>query len=178
MADKSNFTPEEWKLVLESVVMASLAVTAAEPSGLFGLVKEGFAGGNTLAQAKMDAGTNPLIKAVVDDFGTSEGRSLAQEGVKQKISGKKPEEITAICIETLQQAGAALDAKAPDDAAAFKGWLRQLSQNVAEASSEGGGLFGIGGVQVSDAEKATLAEISGALKLAASAKPAPAQDIL
>jgi hypothetical protein len=167
MADKSSFTSDEWKLLLESVVMASMAVTAAEPSGLFGLIKEGFAGGAMLARAKMDAATNPLIKAVVDDFGTSEGRAIAQDGVKQKISGKQPAEIKALCIDTLQQAAAVLDAKAPADAPAFKTWLRQLSQNVAEAASEGGGLFGIGGVQVSEAEKATLAEISSALKLAA-----------
>jgi hypothetical protein len=37
MTDKSSFTAEEWKLLLESVMMASLAVTAAEPSGLWGL---------------------------------------------------------------------------------------------------------------------------------------------
>ena len=37
-----------------------------------------------------------------------------------------------------------------------------MSKNVAEASSEGG-FLGIGGVQVSDAEKATLADISRAL---------------
>ena len=57
---------------------------------------------------------------------------------------------------------ALLAAKAPGDAAAFNGWLRQISQKTAEAASEGGGLFG-GGVQVSDAEKATLGEISRAL---------------
>ena len=55
---------------------------------------------------------------------------------------------------------------APGDAAAFKGWLRQISQHVAEASKEGG-FLGIGGVRVSEAEKATLNEISSALKLAA-----------
>lgn len=167
MADKANFTPDEWKLLLESVVMASMAVTAADPSGLFGLIKEGLAGGSTLAQARMGTGTNPLIKAVVDDFSTSGGRAIAQDGVKQKISGKQLPEVKALCIQTLQQAAAVLDAKAPSDAAAFKNWLHQLSQNVAEAASEGGGLFGIGGVPVSDAEKATLAEISSALKLAA-----------
>jgi hypothetical protein len=48
---------------------------------------------------------------------------------------------------------------------AFKGWLRQISQHVAEASKEGG-FLGIGGVSVSEAERATLAEISSALKLA------------
>jgi len=66
----------------------------------------------------------------------------------------------------LQQAGAVVEAKAPGDAAAFKGWLRQISQHVAEASKEGG-FLGIGGVRVSEAEKATLAEISSALKPAA-----------
>jgi len=40
VADKSNFTPDEWKLLLESVMAASIAITAAEPSGLWGLLKE------------------------------------------------------------------------------------------------------------------------------------------
>jgi hypothetical protein len=86
--------------------------------------------------------------------------------LKEKLRGLKPTEITAKCIETLRQAGAVLDAKAPGDAAAFKGWLRQISQHVAEAAPEGGFLC-IGGLLVSDAEKATLAQISNALKLAA-----------
>jgi len=39
MTHKSTFTPEEWKLLLESVMMADIAVTAAEPSGLWGLLR-------------------------------------------------------------------------------------------------------------------------------------------
>jgi hypothetical protein len=42
MPDKSNFTPDEWKLLLESVMMAGIDVSAAEPSGLWGLLKESF----------------------------------------------------------------------------------------------------------------------------------------
>jgi hypothetical protein len=68
MTDKSNFTPDEWKLILESVMMAGIAVSAAEPSGLWGLLKESFAGGTALVTAKMDSGSNPLIKAVVAEF--------------------------------------------------------------------------------------------------------------
>jgi hypothetical protein len=52
--------------------------------------------------------------------------------------------------------------RAAGDAAAFKAWLRAISQKVAEASKEGG-VLGFGGVAVSDAEKATLADISKAL---------------
>jgi hypothetical protein len=166
MTDKSNFTPDEWKLLLESVTMAGIAITAAEPHGLWGLLKESFAGGSALVQAKLDPGANPLIKAVVADFETSEGRSIARDGLKAQLTGCKPAEIKAKCIETLRQAGTVVDAKAPGDAAAFKGWLRQISQHVAEAAKEGG-FLGIGGVPVSEAEKATLTEISGALKLAA-----------
>jgi hypothetical protein len=55
-----------------------------------------------------------------------------------------------------------LDAKAPQDAAAFKTWLRDIAQKAAEAANEGG-FLGFGGIAVSDAEKATLAEISTAL---------------
>ena len=166
MADKSNFTPDEWQLLLESVMMAGIAVSAADPSGLWGLLKESFAESRTLAAAKTDPSTKPLIKAVVADFETSQGRTIARDGMKAKLSGLKPADIKARCIETLGQAGALVDANAPDDAADFKAWLRQISQHVAEAASEGG-FFGIGGTQVSDAEKATLAEISSALRLAA-----------
>ncbi|WP_245283378.1 hypothetical protein [Bradyrhizobium sp. WSM2793] len=68
------------------------------------------------------------------------------------------------CIQILRKVDGILAAKSPGDAVAFKNWLRQISQSVAEASSEGG-FLGIGGVAVSDAEKATVAEISSALKL-------------
>ena len=166
MSDKSAFTPEEWKLLLESVIMAGIAVTAAEPSGLWGLLKESFASGSALMQAKLDPGSNPLIKAVVADFETAEGQSAARDGMREKLASLKPAEIKARCIETLGQARAAVDAKAPDDAAAFKRWLREISQHVAEAAKEGG-FLGIGGVLVSEAEKATLTEISSALGLAA-----------
>lgn len=165
MADKSNFAPDEWRLLLESVMMASIAVTAAEPHGLWGLLQESFAGGTELAKAKMDPGANSLVKAVVADFGTAEGRSVARDGLKVKLTGTTPAAIKTQCIDTLRQVGTLVDAKAPADSAAFKGWLRQISQHVAEAAKEGG-FLGIGGVAVSDAEKATLAEIASALKLA------------
>jgi len=166
MTDKSSFTPDEWKVLLESVTMAGIAITAAEPSGLWGLLKESFAEGGELVKAKMDPKTNSLIKAVVADFETAQGRSIARDGLKAQLAGSKPGEIKAKCIETLRQAGAVVDAKAPSDAGAFKSWLRQISQHVAEAATEGG-VLGIGGVPVSEAEKATLTEISSALKLAA-----------
>ena len=164
MTDKSNFAPEEWKLLLESVMMAGIAVTAAEPSGLWGMLKESLASGSALARAQLDPGSGPLVKAVVADFETPQGQSIARDGLREKLAGRNPAELKAQCIETLRQAGALIDSKAPDDAPAFKGWRSEISQHVAEASKEGG-FLGIGGVLVSDAEKATLTEISSALGL-------------
>jgi hypothetical protein len=40
MTDRSNFTPDEWKLIMQSPMMAGIAVSAAEPSGLWGTLKE------------------------------------------------------------------------------------------------------------------------------------------
>jgi hypothetical protein len=162
MAGKTNFTKEEWTLLLESPMIAGMAVTAADPSGLWGLLKESFAGGSALAQAA-SANTNALVKAVVTDFSSSEGRSTARDGLKAKFAASQPSDLKMKAIDSLRQVSALLDAKAPDDAASFKAWLRQISQSTAEAATEGGGLFGLGGVQVSEAEKATLTEISSAL---------------
>jgi len=68
MADKSSFTQEEWALLLQSPMIAGMAITAADPSGLWGLLKESFASGSALTQAITGSGTNALVKAVVTDF--------------------------------------------------------------------------------------------------------------
>ena len=55
-------------------MLAGIAVSAADPSGLWGMRKEAFAS----SAAKLDGGSNELIKSVVADFETSEGRSAVQ----------------------------------------------------------------------------------------------------
>jgi hypothetical protein len=169
VANKTSFTPDEWTKLLESPMMAGLAVTAAEPSGLWGLLKESLSSGWALLEART-SGPNELIKALATDFGTSEGRTAARDGVQARLSGSKPAEIRDKAIAALREAASIVDAKAPAEAGAFKDWLKQIAQKAAEASTEGG-FLGFGGVQVSEAEKATLAEIASALGASASATP-------
>ena len=78
MVSKAAFTAEEWNQVLGGVFMAGFAVTAADPSGLWGLLKETFASGRALMEAKSNASASELSKAIVSDMETSEGRSAAQ----------------------------------------------------------------------------------------------------
>jgi len=162
MADKASFTPEEWTKILESVAVTGMAVTAAEPSGLWGMLKEALAGGAALAAAKADPNANELVKAAIADFETADGRAQVQEALSTRFAGAKPADVVPRSLEALRQASTILDAKAPADAPAFKAWLNAIAQKVAEASTEGG-FLGFGGVQVSDAEKATLTDIAGAL---------------
>ena len=164
MANKSNFTPQEWKTLLEGAMMSGLAVTAAEPSGILGVLKESFAASRALIEGK--SGSNELVKALEAEFETSEGRTFAKDGFREKLGGAKAAELKAKCIDTLKQAAAIVEAKAPEDAEAVKKWFYHISEKVAEADAEGG-FLGFGGTQVTDAEKAALSEVSSALKLTA-----------
>jgi hypothetical protein len=164
MATKAGFTADEWTLLLESPMMAAMAVSAAAPSGLFGMLKESFATGSALVAAKMDASGNELVKAVAADFETAEGRAVAGAGLKARLAGSKAADIKLKATEAFRQVAALLAAKAPEDAISFTAWLTRISQDVAESAKEGG-FLGLGGVRVTEAEKATLAEIAAALKL-------------
>jgi hypothetical protein len=93
MADKTSFTQAEWTLLLESPMIAGMAVTAADPSGLWGLLKESFAGGSALTRAVTSADTNALVKDVVTDFSSSEGRSAARDGLKAKFASSQPADL-------------------------------------------------------------------------------------
>src|ERR671939_39563 len=92
MANKTSFTPEEWTKLLESPMMAGLAITAAEPSGLWGLLKESLSSGWALLEPRT-RGQNKLIKALAPDLGPSKGRAAPRDGVQPGLSASNPAEI-------------------------------------------------------------------------------------
>jgi hypothetical protein len=166
MANKTTFTPEEWKQVLESVMLSGMAVTAADPSGLIGVLKESMATGRNLLAARSDPESNELVRAVTAEYETSEGRQAAREQLKATLQGSKAGDVRAKSIAALHDIAALLDAKAPADAPGFKTWLQHIATGAAEAANEGG-FMGFGGVRVSEKERATLNEVSSALGLRA-----------
>lgn len=157
MANKTNFTAEEWGRVLSSPMVAGIAITAADPSGVWGILKEGMAGARALLDARQNAQAIPLVKAIAEDFATTEGRSAAQSALQSRMMGKSASALKDAALAELRAVSEIVDAKAPDDA-----WLQDVAQKAAEAGTEGG-FLGFGGVAVSDAEKSTIAEISSAL---------------
>ena len=163
MAAKSDFTAEEWGRLLSAPMIAGMAITAADPSGVWGLLKEGMAGGWALLQARQAAQVNPLVKAVAEDFATAEGRAGARTALQGRFSGTTFDALKTNALAELRSISQIIDAKAPQDSVAFKAWLQEVAQKAAEAGTEGG-FLGFGGVAVSEAEKSTLAEISAALR--------------
>ena len=166
MASKTTFTPDEWKKVLESVMLSGMAVTAADPSGLIGLLQESMASGRTVLAGKSDPAANELIKAVVADYESGEGRKSASDQLKSRLKGSNAADVKDKMIAGLRDISMLLDSKASTDAPAFKSWQHDIAENAAEAANEGG-FMGFGGVPISDAEKATLGELTSALGIKA-----------
>jgi hypothetical protein len=166
MANKQSFTPEEWSKIMESAALSGMAVTAADPSGVIGLLQESFASAGTLIKAKEGPGSNELIKSVVAEFETSEGRTLVNNALKARFAGAKPADVRQRSLDALREVSSLLDAKAPGDTIGFKELLGTISSKVADAAREGS-FLGFGGEKVSDAEKATLSDVKKALGTAA-----------
>jgi hypothetical protein len=164
MSHKDAFTPEEWTDVTLAPMLASFAVTAADPSGLVGLLRESSATGWAMKAAKEPAGT--LMSEVVGAYENAEDRGNIKGALREIVRGRKPAEATATAIARLAEAARIVDAKAPAEADAFKAWISATAEAVAEAGKEGG-FLGFGGEKVSAAERKTLADIDTALGLPA-----------
>jgi hypothetical protein len=164
MANMFDYTPVEWKRIVQAPLLAGYAVSAADPSGFIGLLQEAFATARMLSQARAQDG-DALIKAVAENLLSSGGRADAREGVRTVTQGAGLDEIKRRSLEAIRETSAILDAKAGAHAAPFKAWLLEIARTVAEAGLEDT-FLGFGGIRMSEKEKATLAELSEALGLA------------
>jgi len=157
---KADYTAEEWELLMRAPFMAAMAIVAASPSGPIGVIKEMFAVGRGLVEGG-EGETNALINALVSEVKAGDRPSAATESVQST------EEAKALALNACREVSALLARKAPAaEAEGFKRWLLTTAQRTAEASKEGG-FLGIGGVRVSDAEQAALAEVASALEVTA-----------
>jgi hypothetical protein len=163
MTSKLDFSPMDWKKLVQAPLLAGYAVSAADPSGFVGLLKEAFAAARSLAEARSEPG-DELIKAVAEELLTSSGRADARESVRTVVQGAALEEIKHRALDALKETSAVLDAKASEHAKPFKQWLLHIARMVGEAGLEDT-FLGFGGIRMSEREKSTLAEISALLGL-------------
>jgi len=169
MTGLDAFDPADRDRIAAMPMFAGMAVTAADPSGLFGAIKESAAMAKALNKAR-DSKDNPLISAAVESFSAPEGRSAVTAILKEQVKGKDPKGSADSLIGEISRLSGIIAEKAPDAAPGFNSWLIDIAQSVAEASKEGG-FLGFGGVKVSPEETATIERLKSALS--STATPAP-----
>lgn len=165
MASKADFTPEEWSKVLFAPLNTSLMVALASPSGPIGMIQELYAAVSSVVEVEKDASAGEILRAVAADI-------KARQEKPELPRFSSVEEGKAHVAGLVREAVALLDAKAPDEALAFKQWLYTVAQKAAGAAREGG-FFGFGGTVVSEQEQAALSELAGLLGVAPGAVSGP-----
>ncbi len=154
MAFEEQLGTDDWQTVVKAPFQAALAIVSADPGGLVAAAKEG---GALASVMRGGDGTGGLVDELVADI-TSDRPSMKEIG----ISRQPKDQTLDSAIESMTEAVSVVEAKAPDEAAAFKIWLYSISERVANAAKEGG-MLGIGGELVSADEQAALAQIRVAL---------------
>jgi hypothetical protein len=159
MVSKTDFTVEEWKLILTTPQLASLYIALASPSGPVGVVQEMMATTLSIVEAIQQDGDNALVDAVAADF---KEKAEKREKIEQPTVTMDQVQMKAQCLQACRDLASLLSQKAPADADAYKKWVYQIAKRSAEAAKEGG-VLGFGGEKVSGAETAALAELATAL---------------
>ena len=162
MAKKADFTSEEWRLILSMPQVASLYLALASPSNPLGLAQELIASTKSIVETLKTSSGNELMDAVSADIREKvEKRERLEAPLK---TTNDLNDMKAQCMQACRQVATLLSQKAPADAQAYKQWVYQAAEDSANAAKEGG-VFGIGGERVSEAERAALNEIAQALDI-------------
>jgi hypothetical protein len=167
MTTKDAFTTDEWQTLRRGIYDAGRYLVLADPTSPADLAKgaraiAGFFSDLRDQAARLGEGS-PLLQALLAD-----PAGVADDDTLDTLPNLASPEMTALRQKTLdgvRQAGALLDAKAtPDEARGLKIKMYQLAGQTAAASKQGS-FFGIGGVRVTDTEKAALADVAAALNI-------------
>ncbi|HEX6498293.1 MAG TPA: hypothetical protein VF054_04590 [Micromonosporaceae bacterium] len=158
MANASTYTDAEWGLLVGLPQSVLVAASSVESDGTRRTLAEGAAGMTAIAAGAESphALVRDVAKAVVERVGgTEEGAELS---LIELPSAAVPD-----VLDRARATAALLAAKAPaDEATAYKHWLVTIAEEVAGAARSGG-VLGIGGEWVSEAERGFLHELTVAL---------------
>jgi hypothetical protein len=159
VSNKASYTPDEWAVLTGLVSDIGLTVIVSDKTNPLQFIQE------TLEMARAEeegeASSVELIKAIYDDNTVS---VKVRTDTINTDPFDTPDAQQAKTLAEIEQANAILAKADPGEAEAYKKWLITIAQRVA-AAAKAGGFLGIGGVQVSDEEKVTLAKLSSALGL-------------
>jgi hypothetical protein len=146
VATKADFNAEEWSTLVEAPLLAGMRVAAAERGGT---IRESIAVSRVYAEVRQSHGASELLDALVSSPPGIDPQRLGEAG-----------DIGAVSEERLREAVRVVSERgSPEDAEAYGRFVLDVARAAAEAHKEGG-FIGIGGRQVSEAERAALDEIA------------------
>ena len=145
MTSKSDFTAEEWQLILEAPPSAGMIVVTAQRGGSF---RETIAMAKAYAEARQQHGKSELLDEIV-----------AAKPERDHTHYHSFEELKQHGLQHLRDSVALLESKAtPAEVEEYRRFIVTLSHKVAAAHREHG-------QEVSDAEQAAINDITEALNV-------------
>jgi head-tail adaptor len=147
MTSKSDFTSEEWQLILEAPPSAGMIVVTAQRGGMF---RETIAMAKAYAEARQQHGKSELLDDIV-----------AAKPERDHTHYHSPEELRQNGLGHLRDSVALLERKAtPEEVDEYRRFIVTLSDKVAAAHREHG-------QEVSESEQAAIDDITSALNTTA-----------
>jgi hypothetical protein len=137
VAGKADFTEQEWETLEKGVTGAGLLVAVSD-RGFFDTFGEASTMAKHLAAGKQSA--NPLVR----DLGDTRAHGFSMRS--------SPEELEQQTLEGIRSATALIGQKAPGDLDAYRAFVLDIAQSVAEAKKG-----------VAPGEEASLGKIKAAL---------------
>lgn len=151
-----QFTQDEWQIIRAGPASAGTLVMASSPSGLTGLLAETQAIALTLRDLGL-ASQSAFVRELVHP--TQAPNPAPREAFKSLEDARDQ------LLNRVRQAAFLVDSKiAASDALEYKKLIISVAERTAAAALEGG-FLGLGGVQVSEAERAVLEELRAQLRL-------------
>jgi hypothetical protein len=123
MATKTDFTQEEWEALQKGLTGAGFLMAVSDRS-FFDSFKEAGALARHLADARK-SGSSELIRELGETRGTGFGLTSS------------PAEIESETLEALRKAMQVLEAKAPEEADAYRSFVLEVAESVGNAAAGG-----------------------------------------
>ena len=159
MTSKADFNEEEWTRLKRAPFVAGMAISLSDPGGPIELVKETAATLRTVLGAAEAGGRGELVDAIAREVAEgSRRRENPLHGFKASgaLAGQE-------ILEELAAVNRIVSEKAtPEEAAAYREWLKTAAQEAANAAKEGG-FLGFHAERVSEGEQRMLDKLGEVL---------------
>ena len=139
MTTKSDYSAEEWKILMDLPPLVGSVVMVAGRSGAIGCMKEAFAVAQGVLGGKEGYDGNELVGSLVDARVKDGEKSEVEQMTGNSYRGKPPEELFTTLLQMCEDVRVLLEAKSDgDESEGYRSWAVSVGDNVANAAKEGG----------------------------------------